>query len=215
MAKVAVVGCGKWGMNLARNFMELGALESICEINEARALELRNTFKDVAVFTELDEILSRASVDAIVVATPPHIHHSVGMRALKAGKHLFVEKPMTLDVREARELDVTAHSLGRLLMVGHILLYHPAYVKLREIVTSGELGDICYIHSERVGLGRVRREEDAMFSLALMTSRRCSISSMNLLQALSCSGMNYLQDISWIWYISTFVSRRREWAISM
>ncbi len=194
MAKVAVVGCGKWGMNLARNFMELGALDAICEINAARALELGSTFKDVAVHTELDELLSRASVDAVVVATPPHIHHSVAMRALKAGKHLFVEKPMTLDVREARELDETARSLGRLLMVGHILLYHPAYVKLREIVSSGELGDICYIHSERVGLGRVRREEDAMFSLAPHDISAMLYIFNEFPVALSCSGMNYLQD---------------------
>jgi len=194
MAKVAVVGCGKWGMNLARNFRELGALEAICETNAARAAELGSAFSGVKVYTELDELLSGAPVDAVVVATPPHIHHSVGMKALKAGKHLFIEKPMTLDAREARELDETAQSLGLKLMVGHILLYHPAYVKLREIVASGELGEICYIHSERIGLGRVRREEDAMFSLAPH-----DISAMLYIfnespVALSCTGMSYLQS---------------------
>lgn len=194
MAKVAVVGCGKWGMNLARNFMELGALEAICEKSEARALELRSAFKDVMVFNDLDELLSRDSVDAIVVATPPHVHHSVGMRALKAGKHLFVEKPMTLEAGEAKELDETAHNLGLHLMVGHILLYHPAYVKLREIVAAGELGEICYIHSERIGLGRVRREEDAMFSLAPHDISAMLYVFNDSPVALSCSGMNYLQE---------------------
>jgi len=193
LKQVAVIGVGKWGTNLSRNFRELGALKYICDRNESRLKELEATFKEVKLVRDPDVILADPEVSGVVVATPPGNHYEVGVKVLGAGKHLFVEKPMTLDVEEARKLKDMAAEKGLILMVGHILLYNPAYVKLRELIEGGVLGGLCHIQTQRIGLGRVRREEDALFSLAPH-----DISAMLYLFGetpleLSCFGMDFLQ----------------------
>ncbi|MDQ7824991.1 MAG: Gfo/Idh/MocA family oxidoreductase [Candidatus Eremiobacteraeota bacterium] len=194
MKKVAVVGSGKWGTNLARNFLSLGALEVICEISAERARELQKLFPGVPICDNVDSILSKSTIEGVVVATPPFHHYEVAVKALRAGKHLFVEKPMTIDPGESEKLIEEAGTRAKVLMVGHILLYHPAYAALDEVVKRGDLGEICSLHAQRIGFGRARKEEDALFSLAphdisvmisLFNEQPC---------ALSCVGMSYLNS---------------------
>jgi UDP-2-acetamido-3-amino-2,3-dideoxy-glucuronate N-acetyltransferase len=193
LTKVAVVGSGKWGTNLARNFNELGALECICEVDEKRISELKRIYGNMQICRDIESVLTRSSIEGVVIATPPVCHYELAMKALEAGKHVFIEKPMTLHVWESQKLNETAKARKRILMVGHILLYHPAYVTLKKLVDDGVLGDLCYIHAQRVGLGRVRQEEDVVFSLAPHDISAMLFLFQEAPIALSCFGMNYLQ----------------------
>jgi UDP-2-acetamido-3-amino-2,3-dideoxy-glucuronate N-acetyltransferase len=193
LTKVAVVGSGKWGTNLARNFSELDALECICEIDEKRIHELSATYKDIQICSAIESLLSNPAIEGIVIATPPVSHFELAMKALEAGKHVFIEKPMTLHVGESQKLNETAQAMKRILMVGHILLYHPAYVKLKELVDADVLGDLCYIYAQRIGLGRVRHEEDVVFSLAPHDISAMLYLFQEAPLSLSCFGMDYLQ----------------------
>lgn len=210
MSKVAVVGGGKWGMNLSRNFVELGALECICEKDEKRIGELRKTFNGIRICPDFSTVLADTAIEGIVIATQPSAHYELGIKALRAGKHVLVEKPMTLEVSHSIELQETAKRLNRILMVGHLLLYNPAYVRLKEIVDSGELGEICYLHAQRIGLGKVRKEEDALFSLAPHDISVMLHLFSEAPSALSCSGMDYLQKgINDIAFLTMRFSGRR------
>lgn len=194
MTSVAVVGSGKWGTNLSRNFMELGALRYICEIDERRVVELQKTFKNIKICSNISEVLNDKEIEGVVIATQPSSHYELAMKAILAGKHVFVEKPMTLDVSHSEELNRTAKKINRILMVGHILLYNPAYVRLKEIIQGGKLGEICYLHTQRIGLGKVRREENALFSLAPHDIAVMLYLFGESPEALSCFGMDYLQN---------------------
>jgi len=162
---VAVVGCGYWGKNLVRNFYELGELRWICDVREQTARELGEKFS-ARISTQLDEVLADPEVRAVAIAAPASEHYALASRSLQAGKHVFVEKPLALHVEDGRRLVATARSCGRLLMVGHILQYHPAVLKLRELIREGELGNIKYIYSSRLNLGKMRTEEDILWSFA-------------------------------------------------
>jgi len=194
LKKVAVIGAGKWGANLSRNFRDLGALKYICDRNESRLKELEAAFGEVKFVREPDEILADPGISGVVVATPPVSHYEVGVKVLDAGKHLFVEKPMTLNVEESRRLNEKAAEKGLILMVGHILLYNPAYVKLRELIEEGELGELCHIQAQRIGLGRVRREEDVLFSLAPHDISAMLYRFGENPHELSCFGTDFLQQ---------------------
>ena len=140
MGKVAVFGCGYWGQNLVRNFHQLGTLAMVCDLAEsgrARAKELSPTAEVVDNF---DAVLKRDDVGAVVLATPAETHRDLAIRAMEAGKDVFVEKPMALDAREGLEMHRVAEQRGRILMVGHLLEYHPAVLKLKEMITAGTLG---------------------------------------------------------------------------
>ena len=163
---IAVVGCGYWGMNLVRNFRELGALFAVCDASadaRSRALEIA---PDVEVFADLDKVLSSPQVKGIVVATPAETHYALARRVLDAGKDLFVEKPLALDLAQGSEVVRTAEEAGRIVMVGHVLEYHPAIERLLAVTRAGELGKVRYIYSNRVSLGKVRREENILWSFA-------------------------------------------------
>ena len=166
MAKVAVFGCGYWGQNLVRNFHQLGALAMVCDLAEsgrARAKELSPTAEVVDNF---DAVLRREDVGAVVLATPAETHRELAIRAMEAGKDVFVEKPMALDAREGLEMHRVAEQRGRILMVGHLLEYHPAVLKLKEMITAGTLGKVNYIYSNRLNFGKIRTEENALWSFA-------------------------------------------------
>jgi UDP-2-acetamido-3-amino-2,3-dideoxy-glucuronate N-acetyltransferase len=134
-ARVAVVGCGYWGRNLVRNFAELGALAAICDPDReaAEALAARHGSR----IAELDAVLNDKSIAAVAIAAPAVLHASLARRALEAGKHVFVEKPLALQVDEAEALCALAEQCERRLMVGHLLQYHPAFIKLRQLVRDG------------------------------------------------------------------------------
>jgi predicted dehydrogenase len=161
---VAVVGCGAWGRNLARNFAELGELAAVVDRDGARRAEIAGRFGARAL--SLDEAVADAGIGAFCIATPPSTHYAIGMAALGAGKHLLVEKPLTLDRAEAEALAREAAARGLVLMVGHILRYHPAFRRLEALATEGALGRLRRIHASRLNLGAIRAEEDALWCLA-------------------------------------------------
>jgi UDP-2-acetamido-3-amino-2,3-dideoxy-glucuronate N-acetyltransferase len=163
---VAVVGCGYWGKNLARNFYTLGALHTICDNDEDRLRELDQTYRKVKKEPAFGRVLAEKKIKGIAIATPSVTHYAMVREAMKAGKDVFVEKPLSLEVREGEELVDLATEKKRILMVGHLLEYHPAILKLKEMVVSGELGKIEYIYSSRLNLGKFRTEENILWSFA-------------------------------------------------
>jgi UDP-2-acetamido-3-amino-2,3-dideoxy-glucuronate N-acetyltransferase len=163
---VAVIGSGYWGKNLVRNYQELGALKLICDKNETVLAGFKKQYPGVDTCLALHEVLSRKDIDGVVIATPAETHYTIAREALLADKHVYVEKPLVLDEREGEELIGLAHDRKRVLMVGHLLQYHPAFVLLKELTSKGDLGRINYIHSHRLNLGKIRREENILWSFA-------------------------------------------------
>jgi UDP-2-acetamido-3-amino-2,3-dideoxy-glucuronate N-acetyltransferase len=166
MANIAVIGCGYWGKNLVRNFWELGVLRTTFDVDEKKTKELKSLYPEIRIAHKLPEIFQEQSIEGIVVATPAESHYEVVKEALLAGKDVFVEKPLSLRVREGKALVALAEEKKRILMVGHLLEYHPGIVKLKEMVSAGELGRINYIHSTRLNLGKFRTEENILWSFA-------------------------------------------------
>ncbi|MCL0076040.1 Gfo/Idh/MocA family oxidoreductase [Dehalococcoidia bacterium] len=163
---IAVIGCGYWGKNLVRNFAELGALHTICDADQDRLEQFVSRCPDINAETDYERVVQNREIKGVVVATPAALHYSMAKEALLAGKDVFVEKPLSLRVEEGRELVRLAQEKGKILMVGHLLEYHPAVVKLKELVDRGELGKINYISSNRLNLGKFRTEENILWSFA-------------------------------------------------
>ncbi len=163
---VAIIGCGYWGKNLIRNFHQLGVLQLICDKNEAILAQYKDQYPDVETCLALTDVLSREEIDGVVIATPAEAHYVLARETLLAGKHILVEKPIVLIEEEAEELIAIAGQQHRILMVGHLLRYHPVFVRLKELAASGELGRINYIYSNRLNLGKIRREENILWSFA-------------------------------------------------
>jgi len=162
--RVAVAGCGHWGKNLVRNFAAAGALGAVVDRRPEVAARFAQEY-DVPALS-FDQALAQDGLDAIVLATPAETHGRLARRALGAGKHVFVEKPLALRVSEAEALVAAAAASSLVLMVGHLLQYHPAFLKLRKLIRNGELGRLQYIYSNRLNLGKIRREEDVFWSFA-------------------------------------------------
>jgi predicted dehydrogenase len=164
---VGVVGLGYWGPNLARNFDRLPGAELawLCDSSEEALQRWGRAFPAARATSRLDDLLDDASLDAVVVATPVSTHAELALRVLAAGKHCFVEKPLALSGREAEEVVESARAAERVLMVGHLLEYHPGVERLADLVRSGELGELRYIYSNRLNLGKHRQDENALWSL--------------------------------------------------
>jgi predicted dehydrogenase len=165
--RVGVVGLGYWGPNLARNFDRLpeSELRWICDGSEEARNRLAPQVPGARVAADLDELLADPELEAVAVATPVPSHPEVALRVLRAGKHCFVEKPLAQSSADAEEVAAAAEEAGRVLMVGHLLEYHPGLEKLKEVADSGELGDIHYIYGNRLNLGKLRSDENALWSL--------------------------------------------------
>ncbi len=161
---IAVVGCGHWGQNLVRNFAELGALAAVCDPNTELALYHANQYEVKNL--SFAEIINDANIEGVVLAVPAPLHASLATEAMSAGKHAYVEKPLAMNQIEASHMINTSQDQGVQLMVGHLLQYHPVFLAIRELVTSGELGDLSYIYSNRLSFGKVRSEEDVIWSFA-------------------------------------------------
>jgi len=162
--RVAVIGCGYWGKNLVRNFAELGALAAICDVDQTIAARLSQQYG--APGAAVDQIWRDPAIAGVAIAVPAVQHAAVARAAIEAGKHVLVEKPLALTVPEAEEILELAERRERRLMVGHLLQYHPAFLKLRELIREGALGRLQYLYSNRLNLGKVRREEDILWSFA-------------------------------------------------
>ncbi len=165
MTRVAVIGAGAWGLNHVRAFARLGALALVCDSDERSRRGAAAVAPGIPVSADPQEAFG-PGIDAVVVATPSSLHHPIALAALRAGKHVLVEKPLALRGRDAAELVAAADASGRTLLVGHLLLYHPAVRRMKEFLDGGELGDVHYLYSQRVNLGQVRSDENALWSLA-------------------------------------------------
>ena len=168
MITLAQVGVGAWGQNHIRTFSSLNdCYLKICCDKRKEVLEKIETIynRKLKLTTQFEDILQDEEIEAVVIATPAPTHASLAIQALSAGKHVFVEKPLALGVEEGKSVQEAARKNKRILMVGHLLLYHPAVLKLKSYIRSGELGKILYLYSTRVNLGKIREEENALWSL--------------------------------------------------
>lgn len=159
-----MIGAGYWGKNLVRNFHELGVLYGICESDPEN--KIFEHYPDARKFTSFTEVLEKAEIDAVAIATPAESHYPLAKDALSHSKHVFVEKPLCLSVRDGMELGKLSREKKLTLMVGHLLQYHPAFLKLKELVSSGKLGKVQYMYSNRLNIGKIRREENILWSFA-------------------------------------------------
>lgn len=162
--RVAVLGCGYWGSNHIRTLKALGALYAVSDANRARAEGFASDQDCLAI--DPDEVLVRDDIDALVIALPPQFHADLAIKAVEHGKDVLVEKPIALTVADAERAVAAARAHDRVYMVGHVLRFHPAFEKLKQLIDAGELGDVRYIHSHRLGLGKFHTENDALWDLA-------------------------------------------------
>jgi UDP-2-acetamido-3-amino-2,3-dideoxy-glucuronate N-acetyltransferase len=165
-ASVAVVGVGYWGKNLVRNFYDLGALGMLCDSVESVGVNYALKYPDVRFDSDYTRVLADPSIQAVALATPAIAHYEMAKAALEAGKDVLVEKPLAIDVRHGEDLVRLAAAKGRILMVGHILRYHPAILKLQQLIREGALGKINYLYSNRLNIGKIRSEENILWSFA-------------------------------------------------
>jgi UDP-2-acetamido-3-amino-2,3-dideoxy-glucuronate N-acetyltransferase len=191
--QVAVIGCGYWGKNLVRNFVQLRSLRWICDTSEAALKAQSQLYPEVQTTQQIEVVLNDPTVNGVVIASPAALHYSQARAAILARKDVFVEKPLALHYSEGHELVALAQEHQVLLMVGHILEYHPAVRMLKGIIQRGELGQVWYVYSNRLNLGKVRQEENILWSFA---PHDISV-IMSLMGAepliVSTSGGNYLQ----------------------
>ncbi|MDX6452320.1 MAG: hypothetical protein QOH16_2369 [Gaiellaceae bacterium] len=167
MKRIGVVGLNYWGPNLVRNFNDLAELTWLCDLDEEHLNSLAARYPDARATTSFDDLLADDELDAVVIATPVPTHYALAKQALEAGKHVFVEKPPAMRAAEMDELVTLAADKDLVLMPGHLLLYHPGVLKLKELIAAGELGDVLCVYGNRVNLGIVRSNENALWSLGV------------------------------------------------
>jgi predicted dehydrogenase len=167
MTKIGLVGLGYWGPNLARNFAELAELRWLCDLDPELREQFAPRYPNARMTADLDELLNDPELEAIVIATPAPTHYELAKRALEAGKHVLVEKPPALNAADAEDLVAAAESAGRVLMPGHLLLYHPAVHAVKKLIDAGELGEVFCVYSNRQNLGKIRTDENALWSLGV------------------------------------------------
>jgi predicted dehydrogenase len=165
--RVGLVGLGYWGPNLARNFDELGALVALCDLDSDLRDRFAARYPNVTIYADYGDLLANPDIDAVVVATPVPTHYALAKRGLEAGKHVFVEKPPAMRAAEMEELVALATERDLVLMPGHLLLYHPAVRTMKALVDSGELGEVLCVYSNRQNLGKIRADENALWSLGV------------------------------------------------
>lgn len=162
----AVIGCGRWGINLVRVLARLGSLKAVADRDPEALARAGAVAGDITLARDPEAVFDDPAIRAVMIATPADTHGSLATLAIGAGKDVFVEKPLAMRLEEARDLVALAREANRVLMVGHLLEYHPAVLKLYELVRGGELGEIRYMISNRLNLGRIRTEENALWSFA-------------------------------------------------
>ena len=195
MVKIAIIGTGNWGKNHVRIFSELenAGLHTCCDLNPAALKNIREKYPAVNVTTDLDEVLKNREIDGVVVASSAVTHYEVAKKALNSGKHVFVEKPLCLSEKDALELIKISEKSGLKLMVGHLLLYHPAVRLMKNIIETNELGELFYAYTQRLNLGVVRHEENALWSLSPHDISVLLYLFGEGAQSVSCHGGAYLQ----------------------
>lgn len=191
---LALIGAGYWGKNLARNFRDLAALHTICDLNPATLEFYTSGYDGIRKTCAIDSLWEDSTISAVAIASPAVFHFTLAKQALQAGKDVFVEKPLCLEASEAEHLISLAREMGKILMVGHLLQYHPLIQRLQQIAAAGELGAIHYISSNRLNLGKIRREENALWSFAPHDlSVILSLVGGELPEEVGCTGGAYLR----------------------
>ena len=190
---LALIGAGYWGKNLARNFNALGVLHTLCDRSAKTLHSYGADYEAVKKIDSFDAVLADAEIEQVAIAAPAELHHRLAKAALLAGKDVYVEKPLCLDIAEAQELVSLASDHGRVLMVGHLLQYHPCILELQRMVGQGDLGKLQYITSNRLNLGKIRQEENALWSFAPHDiSVILSLVGGQLPENVQCTGGSYL-----------------------
>lgn len=163
---IGLIGAGAWGKNHLRNLYNMGVLKCVLETSDANISRLKEEYPDLEFVKDLDNLLSRSEIKGVVIAAPAELHFELSKKCLLAGRDVLVEKPLALRIEEGEELVKIAKENKRILMVGHILQYHSAVIKLKEMIDAGELGQIRYIYSNRLNIGKLRTEENVLWSFA-------------------------------------------------
>lgn len=166
--RIGMVGYGYWGPNIVRNLVRLASAELVvlCDASQKNRARFEAAYPGIPTVGSIEELLTRHDIDAVLVATSAPTHHAIARAVIDAGKHCFVEKPLTLTSSDAEDLVRAADSAGVVLMVGHLMEYHSAIRWIKDYITCGELGDVLYLYMQRLNLGRVRTQENAFWSLA-------------------------------------------------
>jgi predicted dehydrogenase/acetyltransferase-like isoleucine patch superfamily enzyme len=192
--QLAVIGFGYWGTNLIRNFHQLGALKLVCDENNNVLKDFNKQYPEVDVCATFADVFVHKDIEGVVIATPAETHFSLAREALSGGKHVFVEKPLSLAEEEGQELVELAERNQLTLMVGHILQYHPAVIKLKELIDSGELGKIQYLYSNRLNIGKIRAEENILWSFAPHDISAILMLLEEMPKSVCATGGSYLQQ---------------------
>ena len=198
---VAVIGCGLWGRNVVRNFYNLNALHTVCDLDEENRKNLKEQYPDVDIIANSDEIFNNPEIDAVAVVTPSHTHYKIVKRAIEAGKHVYVEKPISTVAAEAKDLDEFARENDKVLMVGHLLMYHPVVNRLKMLIAEGALGEIKYVQSDRLNINYFKNDRSVMWDLAphdlSMTSYILGKEPLRVISAVGASSEgNNIMDIT-------------------
>ncbi len=201
--KIAVLGCGLWGRNIVRNFYNLNALGMVCDLDDDNIAKVKEQYPGVKTTKDFHDILNSKEITGVVVVTPSHTHFKFVKAMLEAGKHVYVEKPISTVAQEARDLTDLADSKGLVLMVGHLLLYHPAVNRLKMLVEEGALGDIVYAQSDRLNINYFKNDRSVMWDLAphdvSMISYVLGKNPQHVISAIGCSSDgNDIMDITHI-----------------
>jgi len=192
--KVAVLGCGVWGKNLVRNFYNLESLYSVCDMDDDTLCAISSQYNGIKCLCDFEEVLHTPEVDGVIIATPSHTHYPLVKKALLAGKNVYVEKPIATSSIEAKELNEIAEEKGLVLMVGHLLLYHPAVTRLKTLIEDGILGEMKYIQSDRLNVNFYRNDRSVMWDLTphdlSMAAYVLGKNPVNVKSAVGCSVNN-------------------------
>ena len=199
--KIAVIGCGVWGRNIVRNFYNLAVLKIVCDIDEENLKKVTEQYPGVEVTRDYNDIINNPEITAVAVVTPSHTHYKMVHAMLDAGKNVYVEKPISTVAQEAKDLTEVADSKGLVLMVGHLLLYHPAVNRLKMLIEEGALGDIVYAQSDRLNVNFFKNDRSVMWDLAphdvSMMSYVTGKDPVRVISAVGCSSeQNDIMDIT-------------------
>lgn len=199
--KIAVIGCGVWGRNIVRNFYNLNVLDTVCDIDEENLKKVTQEYKGVKTTKDFNEIINNPEITGVAVVTPSHTHYKLVKAMLLAGKNVYVEKPISTVAEEAKDLTELANDRGLVLMVGHLLLYHPAVNRLKMLIEEGALGEIVYAQSDRLNVNYFKNDRSVMWDLAphdvSMISYVIGKDPVRVLSAFGCSSdRNEIMDIT-------------------
>lgn len=164
--RIAVIGAGRWGKNLIRNFNNLEHLHTVCDLNDSQLAPLADVYPDIILSNDIDAVINDPLITAVAIATPAHTHRLIAEKALKNGKHVYVEKPMATSAEDCEALFRVAEECNKVLMVGHLLMYHPVVIRLKQLIEAGELGDVTFIQSDRLNFNPFRQDKNVLWDLA-------------------------------------------------